>query len=172
MSARRARAGLWLAVFCAGLAAAAGPAIPLPQTVTPAGFRSAIEARRGRVLLVNLWASWCAPCRREIPELLRLEQALGRCGFEVLGLALDEPATLATTVAPLVARDFPAFRTLASDGSAPDGFASVLDGAWNEVMPTSYVVATDGRVVQRIQGGKAYAVFEAAVRPHLRCPGD
>ena len=150
---------------------APGPA-PTPAIVTPAGFRGAIEAQRGRVLLVNLWASWCAPCRREIPELVRLGREFGRCGLEVLGLTLDEPATLATIVAPLVARDFPGFRTLAGDGSSPDSFASVLDGAWNEVLPTSYVVAPDGRVVQRLQGGKPYADFAAAVRPHLACPAS
>jgi hypothetical protein len=51
-----------------------------------------------------------------------------------------------------------------------DSFASVLDGAWNEVMPTSYIVAPDGKVAKRIQGGKSYAEFEAAVKPLLQCP--
>jgi thiol-disulfide isomerase/thioredoxin len=141
-----------------------------PAIVTPAAFKAAIDAERGKALLVNLWATWCAPCLREIPDLLKLEQAYGRCGLRVLGLAMDEPTELTTAVQPTVARYFPAFRTLARDGSSMDSFASVLDGAWNEVMPTSYIVAADGTVAKRIQGGKSYAEFEAAVKPLLNCP--
>lgn len=159
-------AGLALLLLAAARGALADP----PAVVSPAGFRAALAAERGHTLIVNLWASWCAPCRREIPELVRLEQEYARCGLRVLGLALDEPAELATAVAPTIDRYFPAFRTLARDAASLDSFASVLDGAWNEVMPTSYVLDRDGTVVRRIQGGKPYAEFAAAVTPLLRCP--
>lgn len=152
------------------LAPAVAPPAAQIAIVTPAGFRAAIDAGRGKTLIVNLWASWCAPCLREVPELLKLEQAFARCGLQVLGIALDEPTELATAVQPTVARYFPAFRTLARDGASLDSFASVLDGAWNEVMPTSYIVAPDGTVARRIQGGKSYAEFAAAVQPLLQCP--
>jgi thiol-disulfide isomerase/thioredoxin len=150
--------------------AADPPPAATPAIVTPAGFRAALDAERGNTVIVNLWASWCAPCLREVPELLELEQAYARCGLRVLGIALDEPTDLATAVQPTVARYFPGFRTLARDGSSMDSFASVLDGAWNEVMPTSYIVTPDGAVAKRIQGGKSYAQFEAAVKPLLQCP--
>jgi thiol-disulfide isomerase/thioredoxin len=173
MAARHRLAAL---VAITGLAATAvvlaadPPPAAAPAIVTPDAFRATIDAERGRTLVVNLWASWCAPCLREVPELLKLEQAWARCGLRVLGIALDEPTELATAVQPTVARYFPAFRTLARDGSSMDSFASVLDGAWNEVMPTSYIVAPDGTVAKRIQGGKTYAEFEAAVKPLLQCP--
>lgn len=47
------------------------------------------ELAKGRVLLVNLWASWCAPCRKEMPELAHLQKLLGDDGFEVVAITVD-----------------------------------------------------------------------------------
>ncbi len=54
-----------------------------------------LDDRQGKVLLLNLWATWCGPCRFEIPALVRLQEGLGPKGFEVIGLNTDEePAQL------------------------------------------------------------------------------
>jgi thiol-disulfide isomerase/thioredoxin len=50
----------------------------------------AMERFRGRPLIVNFWARWCAPCREEIPELVRLDAAQGADGIEVIGVAIEE----------------------------------------------------------------------------------
>lgn len=50
----------------------------------------AMERFRGRPLIVNFWARWCAPCREEIPELVRLRDAQGADGIEVIGIAIEE----------------------------------------------------------------------------------
>jgi thiol-disulfide isomerase/thioredoxin len=156
-----------LLMFSAATARAANETL---RVVTPAEFRGAVEDARGSVLLINLWASWCAPCLKEIPELVRLEQDYARCGLRLLGLSMDEPADLPGAVQPLLDRRFPTFRTLARNNSSMDSFASVVDGAWNEIMPTSYVLDRNGRVIKRIQGGKPYAEFEALVKPLAACP--
>ena len=53
------------------------------------GGAVAMEQFRGRPLIVNFWARWCAPCREEIPELIRLRDAQGEGGIEVVGVALE-----------------------------------------------------------------------------------
>ena len=140
------------------------------QVVAPKDFAAALEHERGSVLVLNLWASWCAPCLKEIPELVKLQKAYARCGVRLLGLAMDDPSELSTAVQPSVAKYFPGFPTLARNSASMDSFASVIDGAWNELMPTSYVIGRDGAVVKRLQGGKSYAEFEAIVQPVARCP--
>ena len=142
------------------------PGIPV---VTPKDFAAALSAARGSVLVLNLWASWCSPCLKEIPELVRLQQAYARCGVRLLGLAMDDPSELSSAVQPAVTRYFPQFKTLARDSASMDSFASVVDGAWNELMPTSYVIGRDGAVVKRLQGGKSYAEFESIVKPLVSC---
>lgn len=59
------------------------------------GAPRALSDFRGRVILLNLWATWCAPCREEMPALDRLQASLGGPGFEVLALSLDRGGVVA-----------------------------------------------------------------------------
>lgn len=65
---------------------------PLPTTVADAeiemidGTKSKISDRKGKVVLINLWATWCGPCRMEMPHLVELQNTYGDKGFQVLGL--------------------------------------------------------------------------------------
>jgi len=68
------------------------PPAPLPevQFVNAEGKPMTLKDWRGKVVLLNLWATWCAPCRGEMPALDRLESALGSDKFEVVALAVDK----------------------------------------------------------------------------------
>ena len=59
------------------------------------GRKRALSQFRDKVVLVNVWATWCAPCREEMPALDRLQQKLGGRGFEVLALSIDTGGTAA-----------------------------------------------------------------------------
>ncbi|HYR26897.1 MAG TPA: TlpA disulfide reductase family protein, partial [Thermoanaerobaculia bacterium] len=54
------------------------------------GSKFELEARRDKVVLLNVWATWCAPCRLEIPELQKVHDKYAPKGFEVVGVSLDE----------------------------------------------------------------------------------
>jgi thiol-disulfide isomerase/thioredoxin len=64
---------------------------PLPEFtfVDGTGAERSLKDWKGKVVLLNLWATWCAPCRKEMPALDRLQQALGSDGFEVVALSVD-----------------------------------------------------------------------------------
>lgn len=64
---------------------------PLPELafLDGAGAERSLKDWEGRVVLLNLWATWCAPCRKEMPALDRLQQALGSDRFEVVALSVD-----------------------------------------------------------------------------------
>jgi len=70
----------------------AGSARPLPDLrfIDGAGKQRSLADFRGRVILLNLWATWCVPCRKEMPALDRLQSALGGPGFEVVALSIDQ----------------------------------------------------------------------------------
>jgi thiol-disulfide isomerase/thioredoxin len=129
------------------------------RAVSLAEFRDLLAAERGRIVVLNLWASWCAPCLKEIPELLRLEQDYARCDVRVVGLATDDPVEVPRAVSLIRARYFPTFETYGRAEGEPDSYASVVDPAWNELMPTTYVLDPQGRTVHRLQGGKHYEEF-------------
>jgi len=152
------------------LAAGVNAAEPTVVAVTPADLRAELDARQGKVVLVNFWATWCRPCIKELPDLLALERQYGSRGFDLLAVSLDDPADQGMIVEPFVAKWFPSLRTLIRSSPDMDATVSVLDPAWNEVLPTSYVVDRYGRVAARLQGGKSRADFEEAVLPLLAKP--
>jgi thiol-disulfide isomerase/thioredoxin len=98
-TARRAIGALLIALLGASAAAAPAPpgfilreqARPLPEVAMedPAGATLRLSHFRGKVILLNLWATWCAPCRREMPTLDRLQALLGGPAFEVVALSVD-----------------------------------------------------------------------------------
>src|SRR2546430_11914097 len=60
-------------------------------TLDESAFQKLIEAHKGKVTLYNFWATWCEPCRAELPQLIRLEAKLGSQGFELIAISADEP---------------------------------------------------------------------------------
>lgn len=66
-----------------------GQPMPEYRAVTAAGDSVALSARRGKVVLLNVWATWCHPCRTEIPELVALNKKYGSRGLEIIGVSVD-----------------------------------------------------------------------------------
>ncbi|HEX6558791.1 MAG TPA: TlpA disulfide reductase family protein [Longimicrobiales bacterium] len=110
---KRARLALLLGAACGALAACGeqpplpgdvGAAAPAYAAASLAGDSIRLSGLRGRVVLLNVWATWCIPCRREIPELQALHQQYSGRGLQVLGVSVDEAGS-AQDVADFV-RDF------------------------------------------------------------------
>jgi thiol-disulfide isomerase/thioredoxin len=134
---------------------------PPTQLIKVPQLRALLEAQRGKVLVVNVWGTWCVPCLREIPDLVQLEQELAPRGLALIGLGMDEPGMLASQVEPFRLKYFPGFHTWLRDEPDMDTLVSVLDPAWNEILPTTYLVGRDGRVARKIQGSKSLDEFRA-----------
>jgi thiol-disulfide isomerase/thioredoxin len=165
-----------LACVCGALpalpAAAAEPPVARPASggstlATATQLRARLEAERGKVLVLNLWGTWCVPCLREIPDLLEVERRLAARGVRLLGVGMDEPSQRATLVEPFRAKHFPAFETLLRNEADMDTLVSVIDPAWNEILPTTYLIGRDGKVFKKIQGRRSVEEFIALLEPAL-----
>ena len=126
-------------------------------------FKKVLDSHRGDLVIVNFWATWCAPCLKEIPDLLKLSQEKSSEGVQLIGVAVDEPTANSAEVERFRSRYFPEFRTYARAGVEMDELAQFIDPSWNEVVPTTYLLDRDGRVVKRIQGKKTLDEFRAAL---------
>ena len=123
------------------------------------GTTSGIDRFRGRVLLVNLWASWCAPCRSETPALERLFAAERAHGLTVVGIDQGESQSAAAGFAKEMKLTYPIL--LDEDQRYGRAYAAVG-------LPTSLVVDRGGRIVRGIDGELSYDQMHDAVAPLLR----
>lgn len=98
-----------------------------------------LESHRDKVVLLNVWATWCGPCRFEIPELQGLHDKYAARGFEVLGSSVDEGD-------PQVVRDFAVEHKMTYPlVHDPEGkIAGLLDAS---VLPTTVLIDKQGRIV-------------------------
>ena len=148
--------------------AAQGPAEDrsLIRTIDSDGFAAMLDSARGDVVLLNLWATWCAPCLKEIPDLVALEQDLAERGLSVIGISLDD-VDAGDEVQSFREEYFPDFFTyhVLDD----DWYALLADFApnWPSVLPTVFVIDRNGELVETLVGGKDYQAFSAIVEPLL-----
>lgn len=135
------------------------------ETVTfvdETGAERHLEEWRGKVLLVNLWATWCGPCRHEMPALDQLQASLGGEEFEVMAISLDRAGLE-------LPREFYAENNIANlklfnDATARTGRKLGVFG-----MPTTVLLDREGRLIGRLVGPaewdapEAMALIEAAI---------
>jgi glutathione peroxidase-family protein len=104
----------------------------------------------GKVLLVNLWATWCGPCRLETPELVKLYNQFRQEGLEVVGLSTENPDASAELVKRFV-QDFDVNYRVG--WSTPEVSITLMQG--HDAIPQSFIISRSGRVVKRFVGFNA-----------------
>jgi thiol-disulfide isomerase/thioredoxin len=101
----------------------------------------------GKVMLVNLWATWCGPCRMETPELVKLNKEFKDRGVEMIGLSTEDPDASAQKVQEFVR----AYNVDYQIGWAKREVAlALMQGKTN--IPQSFIIARDGRILKRFIG--------------------
>ena len=133
---------------------------PLPdvefRTLTNEPYR--LNALQGQVVMLNFWATYCIPCREEIPELNALQHELESQGLRIVGASLDDSIEGVNQYQQEVVKfDYP---VLIGGSDAKVKFAQ-------SVLPTTYLIDRQGRIRQKIIGARNKAGWEAAVKPLL-----
>jgi len=126
------------------------------QTLTGQPFR--LKELQGQVVLLNFWATYCIPCREEIPALNALQQELRSQGLKIVGASLDDDADGVNAYQQEVAKF--EYQVLLGSSDAKVKFAQ-------SVLPTTYLIDRQGRIRQKIVGARDKAGWEAVVKPLL-----
>jgi peroxiredoxin len=146
-----------------GGAASGGGAI---GTQAPAFALPDLDARTvkseefaGKVVLLDFWATWCPPCRAEIPHLVRLQSKYRDRGLAIVGLSLDQGG--AGVVRPFADEHEINYAILIANDGTAESYGGIVG------IPTTFLIDRDGKIVRRFVGYTDPDVFEQAIVPLL-----
>ena len=142
------------------------PALASLVTVDEAAFQRLVDSHRGKVVLYDFWATWCEPCRAEIPQLVRLEAKLRAQGFELVTISADEPEQAAD--AEKLLKQFAVRGTLyRKQANDDDHFINAIDVKWSGALPALFLYDKTGRRIRSFIGETDMAALESAIRKLL-----
>lgn len=144
--------------------AAVGDTLPL-EPVTAAQIHERVREPGARATLVNVWASWCGPCREEFPAIVALAERERSRGLRVLFVSADFEEQAPETRAFLAGHHTPG-PWLVKTGKDQE-FIDGLDKRWTGALPVTIVYDPAGKPVQFWEGGADSARFASAVEPLL-----
>jgi thiol-disulfide isomerase/thioredoxin len=128
------------------------------------GARLALSEYRGKVVLLDFWATWCGPCRIEIPEFVQMEQKYRDQGFAVLGVAMQDTPSAVSSFYQQFHLNYPV-----AVGNSQ--VASLYGGIFG--LPTSFLIGRDGRIYSQHSGTTGPDVFQDEIAQLLAAkPGE
>jgi thiol-disulfide isomerase/thioredoxin len=125
----------------------------------PDGKTVTLSSLRGKAVVVNFWATWCGPCKIEMPWLVDLQKKYGDQGLQIVGITKDDSNE--ATIAKFTQKMGVNYTVLVGNQQVVDSYGGVVG------LPTSFFVNRSGKVVHEIVGLDSESKFEAAIKQAL-----
>ncbi|MEP7271598.1 MAG: redoxin domain-containing protein [Acidobacteriota bacterium] len=138
------------------------------ELLKPAGFTKLLEEGRGKVLLINFWATWCSPCVAEFPEFVAFDEKYRAKGLRVVGISADEVSDLESKVVPFVTEMKVRFDIFVQDVEDPQIMIDLIDKKWEGALPATFIYDRQGKLTfvryGIIDRGDVTLAIEAALK--------
>jgi peroxiredoxin len=142
--------------------ALAAPAFALEnaegQSVSLADFK-------GKVVILNFWATWCGPCRREIPDFIELQKEYGSKGLQIIGVSVDQEGWKVVT--PFVAQNGLNYPVLLYTEAVYNAYQQLVSAEEQGAIPCTFIIGKDGTIRKHLVGSADRATFEGMIKPLL-----
>jgi|SRR5580700_2542221 cytochrome c biogenesis protein CcmG/thiol:disulfide interchange protein DsbE len=125
------------------------------------GRKVTLSNYRGKVVLLDFWATWCGPCRTEIPHFVEMQNQYGPQGFQVIGISMDDDAKPVREFALQYKLNYP---VAVGDDKLADRFGGVLG------LPVNFIIDRQGRIHAKYLGATDVSVFDSDVKGLLAQP--
>ena len=135
-------------------------------TLNEAGFQRIVDTHKGKIVLYEFWATWCVPCREEMPQLVRLAAKLRSQGFELVTISADEPEQDADA-AKFLQKSGVQGSSYRKQADNDEKFIDSIDVKWSGALPALFLYDKAGHKVRSFIGETDMATVEAAIRKLL-----
>jgi thiol-disulfide isomerase/thioredoxin len=130
-------------------------------------IRQVMDSNKGKVLLLNFWATWCKPCVKEFPELLKLYNDYKNKEFEIVFISTDVPEDVDSKVIPFLKNQGVDFITYYNNFNDPAELINFVDMKWEGAIPSTYIYDKQGKLTGHILGSTTYQEFEKEILKNL-----
>jgi len=153
------------ALVLAAVASVPGKSAPPPSPAAAETILAEVRKPGAGAVLVNVWATWCAPCREEFPDVLHVARDLGPKGFRLVLVSVDFPGDeeAATKFLSGEGVDFPTYVRTGKDEAFVDG----LEPQWSGAIPATFLYDSKGKLVRFWEGKASYPVIKRRAQAAL-----
>lgn len=123
------------------------------------GGMAKLSDYRGKVVILDFWATWCPPCLKEIPDFVKLQKKYGDKGLVILGISLDQNPK--QTLPPFIKKYKVNYPFLLTNGKVDRAYGGVTG------IPTTFVIDQSGQIYKRYVGFRPHSVFEKDIKTLL-----
>ncbi len=131
--------------------------------VGPEQLNALIKQRNGKVLLLNVWATWCIPCREEFPDLVKLADNYQNDDVEVVGVSADFPDEIDSKIIPFLKSQEVNFKVYIQNFEDQDDFINRLNQDWSGALPATFIFDKTGTQRKFLLGKQDFETFKEAV---------
>lgn len=139
------------------------PEAPEFELTSISGKKINLKAYRGKVVLLDFWATWCGPCKIEIPGFEQLQDKYGAQGLRIIGVSMDDSPARVRQFYQEFHMNYP---VAMSNNKVGELYGGIM------ALPTSFLIGRDGRIYAKHVGLTGESVFEAEIKELLASPPD
>ena len=141
----------------------AGHEIQRMERLDESKLKDLVQHRRGRALLINVWATWCGPCVEEFPDLVRLANEVKNRNIDIVGVSGDDFDDELTKVVPFIEREKASFKFYIAKLEGEDKFIEAFDKKWGGGIPATFLYDSHGENKGFLLGKQTYRSLKSAV---------
>jgi thiol-disulfide isomerase/thioredoxin len=126
-----------------------------------------ISSRNGKYLFLNVWATWCIPCREEFPDLIKLAELYKTKGVEFAGLSVDYPDEIESKILPFLEKNPVNFPIYVQNFKDKENAINLLNEKWSGAIPATFIYGADGSQLHFLLGKHSYEEFQQVLQSLL-----
>lgn len=130
------------------------------QLIDKAKLERIIGDRNDKILLINIWATWCLPCREEFPDLVKLSESY-KSKIDVIALSVDYEDELNSKILPFLKSTKVNFPVYISNFKNDEQLIKFFNVEWNGALPATFIYSTEGIQIKSIEGKQSYESFSS-----------
>jgi len=130
------------------------------------GWQELRAGMKGKTVFVNIWATWCAPCREEFPDLVRLADFYNSNEVAFISISADYPDEIESKILPFLGKFKVNFPVYVQDFKDPQDFINLVNTSWNGALPATFIYDSKGVQQSFIIGKRDFDSFKKEIEKY------